>query len=120
GGDRLALELVGPSDDGRFRDGGMADQRAFHFHRAETMPGDVHDVVDAAHDPEVAVRVAPGAVAGEVRRFDLAPVLLHVALRVPVDRAQHAGPGFLHHQIAALVVADRLPFAGDDIHLDAG
>ena len=65
-GDRLALELVRLSDDGGFGNRGMLDERRLHFHRADAVAGDVQHVVDAAEDPEVAVVVALGAVAGEV------------------------------------------------------
>jgi hypothetical protein len=44
----------------------MRHQRRLDLHRAQAVPGDVQHVVDAAHDPEVAVHVAVGAVAGEV------------------------------------------------------
>ena len=44
----------------------MRHQRRFDLHRAEPMAGDVQHVVDAAHDPEVAVLVAVRAVAGDV------------------------------------------------------
>ena len=74
-GDRLALDLVRPADDGGFGDLRMIDERALDFHRAEAMPRDVQHVVDAAEQPEVAVLVAARAVAGEVRAVGpLAPV----------------------------------------------
>ena len=64
--DRLALDLVRAADDRRFGDLRMIDERALDFHRADAMPGDVEHVVDAAEQPEVAVVVELGAVAGEV------------------------------------------------------
>ena len=45
---------------------GMIDERALDFHRADAMPRDVEHVVHAAEQPEEAVGVALGAVAGEV------------------------------------------------------
>ena len=65
-GDRLALDLVRAADDGGLGHARMIDQRALDFHRADAVPGDVQHVVDAAEQPEVAVVVALGAVAGEV------------------------------------------------------
>ena len=47
-------------------DRGMVDQRRFDLGGGDAMAGDVHDVVDAAHEPEVAVLVDARAVAGEV------------------------------------------------------
>ena len=43
------------------------DQRRFHFHRAEPVSADVHDVVNAAQYPVVAIIVAPGCVSSEIR-----------------------------------------------------
>src|SRR5690606_15851543 len=73
------------------------------LHGPEAVAGDVHHVVHAAHDPEVAVLVAPGAVAGEVRVRHLAPVLVAVPVVVAVDGAQHAWPRPLDDQVAARV-----------------
>ena len=81
GGDRLALQVVGLADDGGLGHLGVADQGALDLHRREPVAGDVQDVVDAAHDPVVAVLVAAGAVAGEVAAGDLAPVLLPCSAR---------------------------------------
>ena len=67
---RLALELVGTADHGGLGHRRVADQRALDFHRADAVARDVHHVVDAAHHPEVAVLVAPRAVAGEVHAGD--------------------------------------------------
>src|SRR6185369_16264374 len=86
--------------------------------RPEPMPGDVHDVVDASHDPVVAVLVAARAVAGEVDARHLAPVLLLEALRVAVDRPQHAGPRLGDHEIAALVGTERLAVTAPDLGHD--
>ena len=63
---RLALEVIGPADDGSFGDGRMADQGALDFGGADAVAGDVEHVVDAADDPEIAVLVAARAVAGEI------------------------------------------------------
>src|SRR5208282_531437 len=43
-----------------------------------------------------------------------------VALGVAVDRSQHPGPRFAHDQQAALVGADALAVAGDDVGGDSG
>ncbi len=60
------LHLVRPADRRRLGHGRMADQRAFDFDRAQAMPGHVQHVVDAAHDPVVAVGVAAAVVAGQI------------------------------------------------------
>src|SRR5204862_4314764 len=91
--DRLALDLVRAADDRGFGDARMVDERALDFHRADAMPGDVDYVVDAAEQPEVAVRVALRAVARHVHpAAPLVPVLLHVAIGIAVDATQHGRP----------------------------
>ena len=55
-------------------------------------PDDEHDVVDPAEQPEVALVVALGAVAGEVLAVEAAPVGVAVALGVAPDAAQHRRP----------------------------
>jgi hypothetical protein len=55
---RLALELVGAAHGGGLGDrDGVRDQRALDLGGADAVAGDVQHVVDAAHDPEVAVLV---------------------------------------------------------------
>jgi hypothetical protein len=54
------------ADDGGFRHLRVRDQRALDLRRAETVAGDVDDVVDAAGDPVVAISIAAAAIAGEV------------------------------------------------------
>ena len=121
GGDRLSFDLVRPSDDGRFGDTRMIDERALHFHRADAMPGDVQDVVHAAEQPEEAVRVALGAIASEVHvGRPAAPVLRHVSLRVAVDAAQHRRPGPREGEQAAARALDVLALLGLDLRRDAG
>src|SRR5438093_492010 len=93
--ERAAPQLVRTAHDRGLRDLRVRDERALDLHRAEAVAGDVDDVVHAAHDPAVAVLVAPRAVAGEVDSREALPVLLDVTLGVLVDRAQHGRPGLL-------------------------
>ena len=60
------LSSSADADHGRLGDRRVVDQRALDLHRADAVAGHVQHVVDAAQDPEVAVLVALGAVAGEV------------------------------------------------------
>ena len=75
------------------------------------MAGDVHHVVDAAEQPEVAVFVHLAAVTGEIPAGIARPIILDVAIRIAVNRAHHRGPGLREHQIPAGAGADRLAFA---------
>ena len=68
------------------------------------MAGDVHDVVDASEEPDVAVFVLLRAVAGKVHAFITRPVRLLEPLRVAPNPAQHAGPRLGENEIAARAV----------------
>ena len=93
-GNGLALQLVGPPDDRGLRHARVIDERAFEFHGADAVPGDVEHVVHPAEEPEVAVLVALRAVAGEVaRRASSGSSTAHEPLRVAVDAAEHGRPG---------------------------
>src|SRR5689334_6192236 len=96
-------QIVWPVDDRRLADLVVADERALDLHGREAVAADVDHVVHAPEDPEVALLVAPRAVAGEVHRLELAPVAVDVALRVAPDAAQHRRPGLAQHEVAALV-----------------
>src|SRR6185369_13349642 len=80
--ERLALEIVGFADRGRFRDRRMADEGAFDLGRADAVTRDVEHVVNASDDPVVAVLVLTRAVTGEVNALHLVPVRVEVALIV--------------------------------------
>jgi hypothetical protein len=57
------------------------------------VPGDIQDVINPANNPEISVFIAARAVAGEIIAFEFTPVLSPVPILVPIDRAQHCGPG---------------------------
>ena len=80
----------------------------------------VHHVVDAAEQPDVAVLVELGAVAGEVHALEARPVGVLEALVVAPDRAQHRRPRLGEHEVAALAVGHRLAGVVDDDRGDAG
>ena len=92
GEDRLAGHVVLLADDRRLGDRLVVDQRRLDLGRRDPVAGDVHHVVDAAEEPEVAVEVLLRAVAREVHPREPAPVRLLVPLRVAVDAAQHRRP----------------------------
>src|SRR6185312_15589097 len=79
------------------------------------MTGNVDDVIHPAHDPEVAVFVFTGTVAGEIHAGNLRPVLLHIAIGIAVNRAQHSRPGLLKHQKSARASGDGFAIHGDDL-----
>ena len=80
--DLLAPDRVGRADGRGLRDGRVRHERRLHLGRGDAVAGDVDDVVDAAHQPEVAVLVGLRAVAGEVHGRPEAPeVRVDEALR---------------------------------------
>ena len=64
--DRLAGRRVVARRDRRLGDLVVVDERRLDLDRRDAVARDVHHVVDAAEQPEVAVLVDPRAVAGEV------------------------------------------------------
>src|SRR5436309_16055613 len=93
-------------DDGRLRDLRMAHERGLDLHRADPVARDIDHVVDAAHEPEIAVLVDPRTVPGEVLAGDLGPVDLVVPARILEDRLEHGGPRLRDHEVPALVDGD--------------
>ena len=67
----------------------VVDQRRLDLGGGDAMAGDVHHVVDPSEEPQVAVLVDLGPVAGEVAALVGTPVRLDVALRVTPDATEH-------------------------------
>ena len=118
--DALTLHLVLLADDRRLRHRRMIHQGALHLHGAEPMAGNVHDVVHAAQQPEVAVLVALGAVARKVHARETAPVGFHVPVRIVEHGSQHGRPRPLEHQVAAAARRHRVALLVHHVRLDAG
>ena len=95
----LALDFMRAANHSRFGDGGMADQRAFHFRRAHAVPGDIDHVIDAPGNPLVAMRIAARAVASEVVAAIGGKIGVDKALLVAPERAHLSGPGIGDDQI---------------------
>ena len=72
--------------------GRVGDEGRLHLGGGDAVAADVHHVVDAPEQPEVAVVVELGAVAGEVAVGEAAPVRVAVPLGVAVDAPQHRRP----------------------------
>ena len=71
GRDGLALQLMRLAYHGGLGHSGMVDQRAFHFHRADAMAGDVEHVVHSPEDPVVTILIALHAVAVPVHEREV-------------------------------------------------
>src|SRR5437868_12311456 len=89
----MAIYFASAADYRRLGDRWMIHQSALDLHRPDAMASDVDDVVHAAEEPEVAVGVSLGAVAGDVdTTAPLVPVLAGVAVGIAVNATQHRRP----------------------------
>src|SRR5258707_15356098 len=98
----------------------MGHERGLDLGGRYAVPGDLHHVVDAAHEPQVSVLVAARAVAREVLPGIAAPVGLAVTLVVLVDAAEHRGPRARQNEIPGSAERYGLPIFVDDVGGDAG
>src|SRR5699024_9563965 len=114
----LAGGVVLRAHHGRFGDPLVGDQGRFDLGGGQAVPGDVHDIVHPAQQPDVAVLVVLGAVTGEVGAGEAGPVGLLEPLLITPDAAQHTRPGFVDHQVATTTGAHRLTGVVPDLHLD--
>lgn len=105
---REALDVVGHADRGRLDYAALLLRGQLEFGRGEVVARGNYDVVDAAGDPDVAVRVALCAVPGELiprRRLELDFV---EAGRVAPDPARLPRPARFETQLALHVIARQL------------
>eukprot|EP00053_Salpingoeca_punica_P010178 m.91720 g.91720 ORF g.91720 m.91720 type:complete len:710 (+) comp15305_c0_seq1:340-2469(+) len=100
GMDGLALDVVRDRDDGCLHHSAVARQRGLQLSRTDTVARDVHHVIRAAGDPEVAVGVTAATVAGKVVRLELREVCALEPLMVAIDGAHLSRPGVLEHKVA--------------------
>ena len=82
---RLSRDLVRLANYRRFGYRGMSHQRRFQLHGAEPVATDVHHVIHAAQNTEVAIAIAARGVTCEIVAGNSLPVLFFVALRVVPD-----------------------------------
>ena len=98
----------------------MVHQGALHFHGAQPVPGDIHDVIHTAQQPEIAVLVPLATIPGKIDVLAEAPPIgLLISLRVSVDGARHGGPGGFEDQVAASAQGDAAAGLIHHIGLDA-
>ncbi len=101
GEDRLPGRGVVGADHRRLGDGRVGHERRLHLGGRDAVARHVHDVVDAAEEPEVAVVVELGAVAGEVAALEPRPVGVDVALGSPQMPRSMPGHGRVEREVAA-------------------
>src|SRR5688500_11213879 len=98
----------------------MRYEGRFHLSGRNAVAGHVHDVVDAAEQPVVALLVALAAVAGEVAPRVLRPVGLLGPLGIGVDAAPPRRPGPLEDEVTAPPEGNRGAALVDDVGRHAG
>ena len=84
------------------------------------MTGDVHNVIDATQEPQVAVFVTLSAVTGEVHALEAAPIRFLKALGVAVDAARHRRPGLGDDEVTTFTIAHAVAVVVHDIDTDTG
>ena len=119
GGEGLAFERIGFADDGGFGHVFVANQGAFDFGGADAVAGDVENVVNASHNPEIAVFILAATVAGKVAAGDFAPIGLAESLGIAPDAAKHAGPRFADDEFASGVCGNGVALVVDNFGEDA-
>src|SRR5699024_7666284 len=121
GDDRLPRGVVGSAHDRGLGHGVVTHEGRLDLGCGDPVAGAVHDVVDPAEDPQVAVGVPRGAVAGEVVALlgEAGPVGVAVALHIAPDAAEHGGPRLGDHQVALVLRRDLPGVAVDDRDVDA-
>ena len=117
----IACPVVGVvrPDDRGLGHGRVRHERRLDLGRRDPVAADVHHVVDPAEQPQVAVVVELGAVAGEVPAGEAAPVRLAVALGIAPDAAQHPRPRPRQREVPAAAL-DALALLVDELGRDAG
>src|SRR5688572_1694768 len=118
--DPLTLQIVGTADNSGLGDSRMADEGAFDLHGPYPMAGNVDDVVNAPHNPEIPVFIAPRAIAREIDAFNIGPVLLFEAFRIAVDGSHHGWPRTFQNQKTALIRTNGLTASIHNVGNDPG
>jgi hypothetical protein len=115
--DHGAGDRIGNADHARLRHGRVLEQHALDLERPDQMAGGLDDVVTAADEPEVAVRVTPHQVAAQVPAVgEAAPV----ALGLVQVRPEHRRPGRPERELAlrsGLAQLDRAPVDEPEVSL---
>src|SRR5688500_13322929 len=82
--DGLSRDRIRQPDNARLSDSGVRHERALQLERAHEVSGRLDDIVGTADEPEIAVPVAPGQIAGKVPAVHKAgPILFFVTEVTP-------------------------------------
>ena len=87
----------------------MRDQCAFDFGCPEAVTGDIYYIVNAARYPVISIFIAACTVAGEIETGVITEIGLLETFVVAVNRAKHARPRVLDHEVTGARPLDRGP-----------
>ena len=88
------LNVMRETDDGRFGYVGMGNQRTLNLGRADPVAGNIHHVVNTAHQPEVTVFILSRPVSGKVKTGLLDKIGIVKSLRFFIDGSA-SGPAMI-------------------------
>src|SRR5699024_596485 len=92
----------------------------FDLRGRQTGTGDIHDIVDASEEPDVAVGITTGTVSCEVRVREPRRVGVLEALGVFPDPGQHRRPRLADDEESAFGAGRVRAGIVDDVYRDAG
>src|SRR6476659_2831000 len=92
---------------------------AFQLLYAETVTGDVDDIVDSTYHPEVSVFIAVSGVVGEVVSGHAGKVFPQVALRLFPQCAERHGKRAFKNEVSRHIYRDGIAIVVDDIQFRA-
>ena len=115
--DHLHHDRVWLADNTGFDNSRMLHQHALHFEGPNQVPGAIDDIVSPANEPEIAVLVHTGTIAGNVPTLAETRIV-HLGV-VPI-RPEHRGPTRANRKISILTGAQRFVVVVQDRRFDAG
>ena len=117
----LAAQSVRPADHRGLRHRRVLEQRALHLERADPVARRGDDVVRPAHEPEVAVLVPRGGVAGVVPAVPEGPPIGLGRVDVPVEQPGGAGRRAVrpHRDVADLARSEPGTVVVHHVHVEA-
>ena len=115
----LPLHVVRPTNRRCLRYRRMADQRAFNLDRREPVTGHVEHIVNAAHDPVIAISVLSGVVACQILPGHTRPVGFTKSLVVAPDASQHSRPRLRQYQPASFALVHRVACGIHDLRTNS-
>ena len=88
------------------------------------MARDVDHIINATHDPEVAIGIPACTIPGKIEvraigRPDVLPIALAETLGIAMHGAHHSGPGGTHREVSAFIGATAVAFRINDVGLNA-